>query len=254
MSRYSVISVFVLFCLHSTILGQLSDTARNESVNPRFNPVSMVAVPAGLITYGILNLDDNGIYSSQDAYQDIQDAHPDFQTNVDDYLQFLPVIGVYSLNLAGIKGKHNFIDRSMIYLISVSMTGLTTDLLKRGTHRLRPDSSNYRSFPSGHASNAFVSATFLFREYRDVSIWYGIAGYSMATATGVLRMLNNKHWMSDVFVGAGVGIFITELTYFVYPVIKNFVSSRVLHKDLQAFSFSPYFAHNKIGIHMHVRF
>jgi len=254
MSRYSVISVFILLCLHSTILGQLSDTARNESVSPRFNPVSMVAVPAGLITYGILNWDDNGIYSSQDAYQDIQDAHPDFQTNVDDYLQFLPVIGVYGLNLAGIKGENNFVDRTMIYLISLSMTELTTLVLKEETHRLRPDSSDYRSFPSGHTSAAFVSATFLFREYRDVSIWYGIAGYSMATATGVLRMLNNKHWMSDVFVGAGLGILFTELTYYVYPPIKNFFGNRIFHRDLQAFSFLPYVAQNNIGIHMNVRF
>ena len=75
-----------------------------------------------------------------------------------------------------------------------------------------------------------------------------------ATATGVIRMLNNKHWMSDVLVGAGIGIFFTELTYYIYPPIKNFFSTRVFHRDLQAFSFSPYYYADNMGIHINFRF
>lgn len=197
---------------------------------------------------------DRGIYSSHDAYRDIQEGFPGFRTNADDYLQFMPMVAVYGLNLVGIKGKHNFIDRTLIYMMSVSMAELTTDALKTATHIQRPDSSDFRSFPSGHTTNAFVCATFLFNEYRDVSIWYGIAGYSVATATGVLRMMNNKHFMSDVLVGAGIAIFYTELTYYIYPRIKNFFSTKVFNKDLQALSVSPYYSPDYVGVHIGFRF
>ena len=40
-----------------------------------------------------------------------------------------------------------------------------------------------------------------------------MAGYGIATATGVMRVLNNRHWVSDVLSGAGIGIFATEVAY-----------------------------------------
>ena len=58
-----------------------------------------------------------------------------------------------------------------------------------------------------------MAATMLHKEYGPRSPWYSIAGYSMATVTGVSRMLNNKHWFSDVLVGAGIGILSVELGY-----------------------------------------
>jgi membrane-associated phospholipid phosphatase len=49
-----------------------------------------------------------------------------------------------------------------------------------------------------------------------------VAGYAVAFTTGYLRMYNNKHWLSDVVAGAGVGILSTDLAYFLYPKIKKF--------------------------------
>jgi membrane-associated phospholipid phosphatase len=34
-------------------------------------------------------------------------------------------------------------------------------------------------------------------------------------------MVNDKHWISDVLVGAGIGILATELVYYFEP-LKNF--------------------------------
>ena len=93
--------------------------------------------------------------------------------------------------------------------------------LKKITHIQRPDGSSYESFPSGHTAEAFASAEFLRQEYKDVSPWYGIAGYAAATATGALRIYNNKHWLSDVVAGAGIGIASTKLAYWIYPAIKR---------------------------------
>ena len=59
------------------------------------------------------------------------------------------------------------------------------------------------------------------QEYKDVSPWYGIAGYAAATATGVLRLYNNKHWVGDVVAGAGIGIISTKLAYWIYPSIQR---------------------------------
>jgi len=39
----------------------------------------------------------------------------------------------------------------------------------------------------------------------------------MATATAGLRMYNNKHWMTDVAAGAGLGILSTQVAYWIHP-------------------------------------
>ena len=70
--------------------------------------------------------------------------------------------------------------------------------------------------PSGHTAQAFVSATILDMEYRDTSPWISVAGYAVATTTGMYRMINNQHWISDVLIGAGIGIFSTKVVYFTH--------------------------------------
>lgn len=61
----------------------------------------------------------------------------------------------------------------------------------------------------------FMTATMLNKEYGHYSPWVGISAYGVATATGLMRMANNKHWLSDVLVGAGIGIISTELGYWI---------------------------------------
>jgi membrane-associated phospholipid phosphatase len=99
--------------------------------------------------------------------------------------------------------------------------GTTVYTLKKVTHETRPDGSDNLSFPSGHTATAFAAAEFLRQEYKDVSAWYGIGGYAAATFTGFLRIVNNKHWVGDVFAGAGVGVISTRLAYWIYPSIKR---------------------------------
>lgn len=72
-----------------------------------------------------------------------------------------------------------------------------------------------------HTATAFVAAEFMNQEYKDVSPWYGISAYTMAATAGTLRMLNNIHWLSDVVMGAGVGIHSTKLAYLAYPIVKR---------------------------------
>jgi membrane-associated phospholipid phosphatase len=72
-------------------------------------------------------------------------------------------------------------------------------------------SDMYRSFPSGHATSAFAAAAAVSSE---TSRWWpetrwiiGPILYTGAALTGVSRMYNNRHWASDVLVGAGIGTF-----------------------------------------------
>lgn len=51
------------------------------------------------------------------------------------------------------------------------------------------------------------------------SPWYSVAGYTIATATAYSRLLNNRHWISDVLAGAGIGILSTELGYWITGLI-----------------------------------
>jgi membrane-associated phospholipid phosphatase len=68
---------------------------------------------------------------------------------------------VYGYNLAGIKGKHNFKERTIIYGTSQLLSAAFVMPLKYLVKEERPDGSNSLSFPSGHTATAFSSAQFL---------------------------------------------------------------------------------------------
>ncbi len=71
-----------------------------------------------------------------------------------------------------------------------------------------------------------MGSKFLYQAYKDVSIWYEVTGYVVATSTGLFRMYNNRHWLTDVAAGAGIGILSTKIAYWVHPLIK-----RTIFKD-----------------------
>src|SRR5664279_930984 len=109
----------------------------------------------------------------------------------------------------------------MIYLMSnLIMEGFVSSI-KNWSHELLPNGVGYQLFPSGHTAEAFLSATFLFEEYKNVSVWYGVGGYLVAGTVGYLRVYNNAHWMHDVVAGAGFGIASAELAYWTYPFLKR---------------------------------
>ncbi|RFZ89963.1 PAP2 family protein [Mucilaginibacter conchicola] len=178
--------------------------------------------PAVLVAYGASNFFFKPVRNlDKSIYNDINEDHPNFRHHPENFFQYTPVALVYGLNLVGIHGKNTFIDRTMIFVMAEGMMTLSTFSLKKISHRLRPDGSDYKSFPSGHTANAFLGAEFMAQELGDKSIGYSAVGYSFATATGILRMFNRDHWFSDVVAGAGFGILSTKAAYLLYPYVRN---------------------------------
>jgi membrane-associated phospholipid phosphatase len=132
---------------------------------------------------------------------------------VDDYLVFAPYAEFAALILLKQKCKNDMINTLLLIGKSELIMLAMVIPLKYITKEMRPDSSDRLSFPSQHTAEAFVAATVVYREYRHKSIWYGIGAYAIATTVGAYRMINNKHWESDVFVGAGIGMLATNLVY-----------------------------------------
>lgn len=129
-----------------------------------------------------------------------------FRTRIDDYTQFAPIIQVYGARFLGLKSKNTIKQQTINLVVANLITGGVIFGLKKTFKETRPDLSSDNSFPSGHTATAFTNASILFYEYKDSNIWYASSGYLFATATGVLRIANNRHFASDVLAGAGIGI------------------------------------------------
>lgn len=145
-----------------------------------------------------------------------------FKTEIDNYTQFAPYLMVVGLKAAGVKGRSDWPRMMTSALLSNVVMAAAVNATKYSVKEMRPDNSTRNSFPSGHTATAFVAATVLHKEYGLTrSPWYSIGGYAVATATGVMRVLNNRHWISDVMAGAGIGILSTELGYFAADLIMG---------------------------------
>lgn len=227
-------------------------TNRSTINDPSKPKVTSFIIPAVFIGYGLVSLGNNAIRDLDlTTKNELQEDHPLFAAHADDYMQFAPAAAVYALNLSGIKGKHSLGDATGIYLLSEVIMNGTVHSLKSITKRERPNQSAFNSFPSGHTANAFASAEFLMQEYKDVSPWYGYAGYTVATATGILRMYNNKHWLSDVVAGAGFGILSTKVAYVIYPKLKKLVLG---NKANMNYNLVPSYQQNTFGFSFSGRF
>ncbi len=144
---------------------------------------------------------------------------PDFQYGYDDYLQYSPAVLTIGLKAAGYESRSSWGRLIVSDAFSFGAMAATVYAAKHSIRRLRPDGSEWDSFPSGHAAKAFMSATILHKEYGWRSPWFSIGGYTVAAVTGVSRIMNNRHWMSDVVAGAAIGIGSVHLGYYLGDLI-----------------------------------
>ena len=164
---------------------------------------------APLVGIGLLqNLQNGHVRELRFGY------YPHFRHHFDDYLQFAPLVAQVGLRLGGLQGTspHMWQTFAADAFASISMLAITSAI--KYTARIeRPDGSTRNSFPSGHTAMAFTAATLLSEEYGQRYPLLSAAGYAVASAVGVGRLLNNRHWIGDVVTGAGLGILSGHLGY-----------------------------------------
>jgi membrane-associated phospholipid phosphatase len=172
--------------------------------------------PAALIGMGLYTIRDNGFYSSYDARDDARKAFPDFSSSADDYVFFIPVVGLYAFDYFSSQNRNHVGRQTLLLISSAAVMGGMVYPLKLSTNVRRPNGENDHSFPSGHTASAFVVAGVINQEFKGKSPWISIGAYTIAGSTGVMRILNNAHWMSDVFAGAGIGLLSVHGVYFLH--------------------------------------
>lgn len=171
----------------------------------------------------------------------------DFKTGIDDYTQFFGPAMVVGLKLGGYEGRSDWPRLLASAGMSYALMAGFVNGIKYTAKEMRPDGSTANSWPSGHTATAFVGATLLHKEYGLTrSPWWSVAGYGVATATGVMRVLNNRHWVSDVMSGAGIGILSGELGYALCDLL--FKGKGLLRNDIVMDHEKPSFFSISMGV------
>ena len=135
--------------------------------------------------------------------------------------------------------KNDWFTNGVMYLETILIANGLKETLKLAVNRPRPyiysgsddlpesdlnDGGWTKSFPSGHTTLAFASATFLtytFCRYFRNSPWripVSIGSYALATGVAVLRVSSGKHFLSDVLVGAAIGSAVGFLVPFLHTL------------------------------------
>ncbi|NIS60372.1 MAG: phosphatase PAP2 family protein [Proteobacteria bacterium] len=106
-----------------------------------------------------------------------------------------------------------------VELAGIGATVGTTSLLNEAIVRKRPDRSNGDSFPSGHSSGAFASATLANRNLNSIPVRkearlpLQVGNIILATSVAWSRVEAQEHFPSDVLAGAALGYFLSALTH-----------------------------------------
>lgn len=178
----------------------------------RFYQMTYIGVP--LIVGGLI------VKREDDHFRGLRNEYPPrFNRHLDDYMQYAPAAVMLGMKVAGVQSRSSWGRMLVSDAFSALLMGGVVNTLKQTTNVERPDGSNKHSFPSGHTATAFMTATMFTKEYGHKSPWVGVGAYSVATATGLMRMANNRHWLSDVLTGAGIGILSTEVGYYFADLI-----------------------------------
>lgn len=196
-----------------------TEAQRLEGDNMRY--LKRAVVPAAaLIGAGVYTMGGNGILNSDDVFNYRHRVFPKFATNADDFAMLAPLVGLYGFNIISSQNRHELGRQTVLLLTSGTLASAIIWPTKKLTDRDRPNGKPY-AFPSGHTAYAFTIATFMDKEFRHKSPWVSVVSYGIAGGTGVLRVLNDAHWLSDVLAGAGVGIISVNTVYWVHAKLTQ---------------------------------
>lgn len=188
--------VIFLLMLPASVRAQRSDTASFHATDI-IAPTVLAASGIGIHYFA----HDSWDIAVKERVYGIRAQRKSFK--IDDYVQYVPAALDLGLGLFGVEAQNPFgkrlVEGSVAYLGAFVLTW--SGKIAFGT--LRPSGANRNSFPSGHSSVAFTGAELVRIEYG----WgWGAGAYALAASVAGLRIYNNRHWLSDVLLGAGVGI------------------------------------------------
>ncbi|MCW5515281.1 phosphatase PAP2 family protein [Muriicola sp. Z0-33] len=207
----SILFSFIFISYPALCFGQLTagvdSISNNNSNTQQTSLLKKMILPAALTGSAIL-------INKSKFEQDLQPKiYRNLTTNIDNYTRYAPLAGVFIADCIGIEAENHWFDQTKNATFSLLLTQFITKGLKANIDKERPDSTDYRAFPSGHTSTAFASATVLYEEFKNTAPFLAYSGYAFALATGYLRMAQNKHWLSDVLMGAAIGTAVTKIIY-----------------------------------------
>lgn len=201
-----------LVLIQTTLFAQIDSVKKDFA--PKYHFAKSMILPVSLSITGIVVKETNFREYFQ---QKVQSSNFRTNTRIDDYLQYVPIAELYIADIYSSKTKNEVFQQTKNLAISEILTAIIVEGLKKTTKIARPNGSPF-SFPSGHTGQSFTGATALYLEYKDSNKLLALSGYGFSTATGILRITNNRHWLSDVLVGAGIGIISTRLVWHVNPL------------------------------------
>lgn len=214
----SAIAIIMALCCISTSYAQDTLSVSNQKTwlkKVGENKIFLTAI-SGAPLLGIIAMSEK----TNDKFRSLRNQYiPDFSSHVDDYIPYAPAAALLSMKMAGVKSRSSWGRMIVSDALALSLELTSVNTVKNNYTYWRPDLGGPNSFPSGHTANAFMLATMFAKEYGYISPWLTAGAYSVATSTGIMRMANNRHWIRDVIMGAGIGILSTEIGYLIADAI-----------------------------------
>ena len=195
------------------VSGQTKNDTISKDKDLKFNYKALI-IPSVLIGYGIIGMESHTIQSYNNEIKDELTENIDDKITIDDFSQYSPAASVYVLNAAGIKGWHNFKDRTVILATAYAIMGGTVLTVKSTSRVERPDGSSNNSFPSGHTATAF--SLFLFCCFISAKKWIVPLGFIYALLGGYARIYVAQHFPLDVGAGIFTAYFSTLIAWIIH--------------------------------------
>jgi len=167
-------------------------------------------LPAALITVGAVGISREFVISNTEIKEERDEHFNHFHTNIDNFLQFAPIVAGYAMMIDN--KQHIFWSYTENVIVTEVILTSLVQSVKHITKVPRPDSGDPTSFPSGHTAQAFASATIFCDAFAQHKPWLQASVYAGASVVGAMRILNNRHWASDVIAGAGFGILSAKIS------------------------------------------
>ena len=163
--------------------------------------------------------------------------------------------------LTGLFTDNEKLRRTGVLLISsATATGFFQQVVKRIVGRARPktgensnvfhplhfvDFENYDSFPSGHTTLAFTNAYVIAKQFENPWVKAGI--YAVGSIPGIIRIVDEFHWISDIAFSTAFSIFVVEA---IDRFLDTKYSKKYNDKKRKKMAFDLQFTPRQIGVVM----